>query len=124
MADKLLSEEVGRLQKLQVEEHRKGGKNDNIHVSSSGCFQVSVEDVSGNSSRRMTRKRRRNSRVQIEATGTPDFSNQDNSMVRESGKDLSNGTLSREVLAFDQQVWLSEKFCKDSLVSISALIIL
>ncbi|GLT36417.1 hypothetical protein SLA2020_107960 [Shorea laevis] len=101
--NKLLSEEVGRLQKLQIEEHRKGGKNDNIHVSSPGCFQVAVEDVSGNSSRRMTRKRGRNSRVQIEATGTPDFSNQDNSMVRESAKDLSNGTLSQEVPAFDQQ---------------------
>ncbi|GKV40154.1 hypothetical protein SLEP1_g47821 [Rubroshorea leprosula] len=52
----------------------------------------------------MTRKGRKNSRAQIEITVTPDFNTQDGSMVRELAKDLSEGTLSLEVLECYQQL--------------------
>lgn len=89
--NKLLSQEIEKLQKLYIDRQQKDSGN------------VTAENVSSNSGRRSTRKRRRSSLAQTEVTVTPDWRNQDSSPVTKSAKDLSNGAFSLVSLLRDQQ---------------------
>ncbi|XP_050226027.1 uncharacterized protein LOC126675430 [Mercurialis annua] len=91
--NKMLREEVDRVQKLQ-EQSCFSGNNKKLPPQ---ITQVISCDMSSGSTIRMTRKRSREARAQIEECNTPKQSDQEDLLVRESTKDSSKARkISRE----------------------------
>lgn len=116
MADKELSEEIGRLQKLQREElccSSKIDKNENGQLRTPRIALVGPEETSNATDISQTRKRRKHSwPVEKEGISSPSASGQVAlPMQRESG-DLSRGTLSDGILVNVQQVYLMIVICQ------------
>ncbi|XP_015573719.1 uncharacterized protein LOC8276010 [Ricinus communis] len=89
--NKVLYEEVERLQKLQEQFSfsSKHGTDDNKQLKMLQIAHVTSGEVISESTRRMTIKRSREASAEKEGFITPDRSNQDDLLVRESAKDPS-----------------------------------
>ncbi|KAG4183470.1 hypothetical protein ERO13_A09G111500v2 [Gossypium hirsutum] len=100
---KALSDEVTRLQNLREEARVKGGRRDIIPTVSPGSAQVAPQSVSGNSTRIMTRKRRRNSAAETEdSIVSPGSANRKVATLSTFTEELPEKALSSEVLAHAQ----------------------
>ncbi|XP_016671730.1 uncharacterized protein [Gossypium hirsutum] len=103
---KALSDEVTRLQNRHEEGRIKGGRRDIIPTVSPGSAQVAPQSVSGNSTRMMTRKRRRNSAAETEdSIVSPGSANRKVATLSAFTEELPEKALSSEVLAHAQLVW-------------------
>ncbi|XP_012485348.1 uncharacterized protein LOC105799366 isoform X2 [Gossypium raimondii] len=103
---KALSDEVTRLQNRHEEGRVKGGRRDIIPTVSPGSAQVAPQSVSGNSTRMMTRKRRRNSAAETEdSIVSPGSANRKVATLSAFTEELPEKALSSEVLAHAQLVW-------------------
>ncbi|XP_016671729.1 uncharacterized protein [Gossypium hirsutum] len=100
---KALSDEVTRLQNRHEEGRIKGGRRDIIPTVSPGSAQVAPQSVSGNSTRMMTRKRRRNSAAETEdSIVSPGSANRKVATLSAFTEELPEKALSSEVLAHAQ----------------------
>ncbi|XP_062082231.1 uncharacterized protein LOC133788690 [Humulus lupulus] len=108
--NKVFSEEIVRLQKLQ-HESTFGSKEDRNHrqPSTPGSTQITLRELYDSSNRRVTRssKRRRYSGTETGAAA-PHGSGQDDAIERESTKDLHTETLPSGALENVQQAYLPE----------------
>lgn len=109
IADKALSEEVERLQKLLQEgisTCSKDGKNDNMQLNSPEGAPTTSRSQSSGKSKGMRRKRSREFEAGSEVVVTPGCSGQDKDTAGEAAKDISKETVSNGTLAYDQLVCL------------------
>lgn len=100
MADKILSEELERLQNLQQEGMSGSYKNKDIQLNTPEGAKGGSRDVTNSESRKKTRKRGRHSQVDSQGILTPPTTGQ----VRESVKVLSKDTMCSGDLIIIQQV--------------------
>ncbi|XP_065867562.1 uncharacterized protein [Euphorbia lathyris] len=91
--NKILSEEVERLQSQDFSLHLEDAKNVDRQLMITEIAQVTPTKVTSNSTRRITRKRNREATAGVEVN-SPTRNDQDVLLVRESAKGSPEGTLS------------------------------
>lgn len=108
MADKVLSEEIERLQKLQNEGHLGSSKlrvTDNEQLSTPGDAQIESRELSDISTTCRNRKRSRHSGSDTDVDTTQGLA-YDPAMQRESAKDSHMEAVTSGAFANNQQVYL------------------
>lgn len=108
MADKVLSEEVERLQKLKHEGHLGSSKlrvTDNEQLSTPDDAQIESRELSDISTRSRNRKRIRHSGSDTDVD-TPQGRGYDTAMQRESAKDSRMEAVTSGAFFNNQQVYL------------------